>query len=158
MSLSDEEENELRQIDADTEEYQDRIRESEHGFRRRLPGKRKVSPPVFIFFVVIFILVFAYIFGIFDPFSTSTVTEKVIEKGWVTQGRGPTIHIIYTLDQEIFEVNDNIFAGATNGQNLYDEIQVEHTYNMTVIGWDIPVLHGVGKGYRNVIQVEEVNS
>jgi len=155
MSLSDEDVNELHQIDADTEEYQMSVRESEpRRYRRRKP----VRPSVIIAFVIIFILAFAYFFGVFDPLSTSTVTEKVIEKGWITQGRSSDIHIIYTLDQEVFKVDDNIFAGATDGQKLYDEIQVEHTYNMTVIGWDIPILHFNGKGYRNVIQVKEVDT
>jgi hypothetical protein len=160
MSLSDEDEYELRQIDAGTEEYQIRVRESEQGRGigyRQIPGKRKLSAPVLIFIVIFFILAFAYGIGIFDPLSTSTVTEKVIEKGWIATGRGNSIDLIYTLDQQIFEVNDNFFNGATNAQNIYNEIQVEHTYNMTVIGWDIPIFQGLGRGYRNIIHIEEVN-
>ena len=56
MSLSDEDEYELNQIGADTEEYQERVMESEHGFRRRIPGKIKVSFPVRILIFIIFIL------------------------------------------------------------------------------------------------------
>jgi hypothetical protein len=154
MSLSDEDEYELHQIDADTEDYQDRVRVSEHGrYRRRKP----VNPIYIVFFVIFFVVAFAYSFGMFDPLLTSKVTEKVIEKGWIATGRGNSIDLIYTLDQQIFEVNDNFFVGATNAQNIYNEIQVEHTYNMTVIGWDIPILHVAGGGYPNIIQVQEVN-
>ncbi|MGB8891063.1 MAG: hypothetical protein WCC86_03245 [Methanoregula sp.] len=154
MSLSDEDENELRQIDADTEEYQDHIRESEHGRIRQL---KPINPIYIVFFVIFFIVAFAYSFGMFDPLLTSHLTEKVIGKERISGFKGSSVYVIYTLDQQIFEVNDNFFVGATNAQNIYNEIQAEHTYNMTVIGWDIPILHVAGGGYPNVIQVQEVN-
>jgi hypothetical protein len=154
MSLSDEDEYELHQIDADTEGYQDSVRVSEHGrYRRRKP----VNPIYIVFFVIFFIVAFAYSFGIFDPLLTSHVTEKVIEKERISGFKGSSVNVIFTLDQQIFEVNDNFFIGATDAQNIYNEIQAEHTYNMTVIGWDIPILHVAGGGYPNVIQIQEVN-
>jgi len=163
MNLSEEEEYELSRTDTDTEAFKERVMEEgpDGGlFRRRSRGIKQGTYPVgMVIMIGVILLCFlatAYGMGMFDSSSTSTVTQLVIEKGHISTSRAGWTDVIYTADQEVFVVKDNVFAGVNNAQDTYNEIQAEHTYNMTVIGWDIPVFHLAGAGYRNVIQVEEV--
>jgi hypothetical protein len=92
----------------------------------------------------------AFSWGVFDPLSTSVVTHKVIGKELIPAGKSGEVLLILT-DQETFRDDLNIFVGKR--VFFGDEMQIGHTYNMTVIGWGVPSIGW----YRNIIQFKEVN-
>jgi hypothetical protein len=87
-----------------------------------------------------------------DIVSTSTVTQTIDNKGTSTSclKTCSTNYWIYT-NHETLQDSDNLFVGKWDSPNIYNELQVGHTYNMTVIGLGIPTLGW----YRNIIQFKE---
>ena len=108
-----------------------------------------------ILFCAIIIGVVIFVFNGQDIVSTSSVTQTVVSKGTTESCLQTcwTNYWIYT-DKETLQDSGNIFAAKMYSGAIYDKLQVGHTYNMTVIGWKIPMF----AWYRNIIQFEEVNT
>jgi hypothetical protein len=105
-----------------------------------------------IFSAMVIILLFLVFHGL-DPLSTSTVTQTITGKNTVAAGfKFPASEYLIYTDQETLEDTDNIFTGKWDTHTIYYELQVGHTYHMTLIGWEIPLIGW----HRNILRVDEV--
>jgi ssDNA-specific exonuclease RecJ len=55
-------------------------------------------------------------------------------------------------EQETYEDVDSIIEGKFNSSDLYGHLQINHSYEFTVIGWRNPFF----SWYRNIIKYEEI--
>jgi len=76
---------------------------------------------------------------------TITVTDKAIERD--SDG---SKYLIYT-DTEVYENTDNLFYGKFRSSNLYNDLKIDSTYTVRVIGWRVPFL----SMYENIINIVE---
>ena len=85
----------------------------------------------------------------------NTVEEveiKVNDKEHVMYRNGSDLEdkfMVYT-EGEVFENTDDLFYLKFNSSDVQNEIKVDSTYNVKVIGWRIPIL----SMHRNIISVK----
>jgi hypothetical protein len=103
----------------------------------------------FISAIVIFILglaVFPFIWA-FGNEQTQVCTVEEKDRG----GSSGTMRL-YSEDCEILEFGDVWLRGHFNSADLYQEIEEGKTYELTTVGWRIPII----SGFPDIIEVKEV--
>lgn len=79
-----------------------------------------------------------------------TVKVSITKSERVSEGRSAR-YLIFT-ENEVFENTDVFLLGKFNSSDVYNYIEVGHTYECAVIGWRIPYL----SWYRNIIGCTEL--
>lgn len=70
-----------------------------------------------------------------------TVTGKDMTREAATKDKAAhSIYQVYTEQCGVLRVEDNWFQGVFNSADLYAQLQPQHTYQVTTIGWRIPIL------------------
>ena len=105
-----------------------------------------------IFLAIILVILFLEFHGP-DPVSTQDITRTIQGKNAVSVGyRSPVSLYLVSTGDETFEVRDSIFLGIWDHRPLYQNLQVGHTYSLTVTGWRIPVF----SPYRDIVSFREI--
>lgn len=119
--------------------------------------KRKFKSPkllmlgLFVLFIVVS-LVLTVPFSFNDHKYIITVTDK--ER--INKDDESKYLIFGDSDAEedlIFENTDTLLRGKFNSSNIYSKLKVGNTYEITVVGYRIPLI----SCYENIIKVNEVN-
>lgn len=88
-------------------------------------------------------------------FNDHTYTIEVADKERVNSGDSGK-YLIYGRSDDgetlVFENTDALLRGKFNSSNVYAEIEIGKTYEVTVVGYRIPIL----SEYENIIAFEEV--
>lgn len=88
-----------------------------------------------------------------DTDYTITVTDK--ERVYSSR-RKISKYLIFAEDKDknslVFENTDCLLRGKWNSSNIQGELKEGHAYNITVVGFRIPIL----SMYQNIIKVEEI--
>lgn len=82
---------------------------------------------------------------------TSDVTLTVQSKERIAEEGGGK-YIVFTTDDEAFQVTDNILFGKTDSSNRYAALNEGTTYECTAVG----VRFSLFSMYKNLIECEEV--
>lgn len=83
---------------------------------------------------------------------TSDVKFTVASKERIAEYGGGR-YIVFTTDDEAFQVTDNILFGKTDSSNRYAALDEGATYECTAVG----VRFSLFSMYKNLIECEEVN-
>jgi|SRR5208282_3403761 hypothetical protein len=107
-----------------------------------------------IIFCAIIISIVVFVCHGQDLLSTSFVTQTVLNKE-TTSSCGKFCYENYLIftDQETLQDSSNPFVGKLYNGDIYDKLEVGHTYNMTLIGLRIPTIGW----YRNIIQFKDID-
>jgi hypothetical protein len=81
---------------------------------------------------------------------TCTVTDKDRTTTTDAEGNTKSIHRVYTDECGVLEVNDVLLRGNFNSADDYAVLKEGETYELTTIGWRIPLL----SQFPTVIDVE----
>lgn len=88
-----------------------------------------------------------------DTDYTITVTDK--ERVYSSR-RKTSKYLIFAEDKDknslVFENTDCLFRGKWNSSNIQGKLKEGHAYNITVVGFRIPIL----SMYQNIIEVKEI--
>lgn len=84
---------------------------------------------------------------------TSTVTFTVASKERIAEEGGGK-YLVFTTDDEAFQVTDNILFGKTDSSNRYAALDEGTTYECTAVG----VRFSLFSMYKNLIECEAVGS
>lgn len=102
-------------------------------------------------YLVGIILAVAFIVTIIVAFSEVSYTEKQYTVTVTDKGIKISTYLVFTrLDNgepRTFRIVDSLRYGRWNSSDVYADIQVGETYNITVIGYRIPLL----SRYENII-------
>ena len=104
-----------------------------------------------ILFIVI-IVVGIFIYPVLKYSSINTVEVKISDKERITTGSGSDISskfLVYT-ENEVFENTDALMVLKFNSADVQNDLKVDSTYNVKVIGWRVPFL----SMYRNIIKIK----
>jgi hypothetical protein len=82
----------------------------------------------------------------------SDVTITVESKERIAEGNGGK-YLVFTTDDEAFQVTDNIFFGKTESSNRYAALDEGKTYDCEAVGVRFSLL----SLYKNLIDCEEVH-
>lgn len=83
---------------------------------------------------------------------TSDVKFTIASKERIAEEGGGK-YIVFTTDDEAFQVTDNILFGKTDSSNRYAALDEGATYECTAVG----VRFSLFSMYKNLIECEEVN-
>lgn len=87
--------------------------------------------------------------------NTVTITDKdrIVE---VDEDSSSSKYIVFADDQNgnslVFQNTDNILRGKVNSSNMQGQLKVGNTYEITVIGYRVPLLNM----YENIIKMKEI--
>lgn len=88
-------------------------------------------------------------------FNDHTYTIEVTDKERVNSSDSSK-YLIYGFSGDgetlVFENTDSLLRGKFDSSNVYAEIEIGKTYEVTVVGYRIPIL----SEYENIIAFEEV--
>ena len=90
-----------------------------------------------------------------DHTYTVTITDKdrIVE---VDEDSSSSKYIVFADDQNgnslVFQNTDNILRGKVNSSNMQGQLKVGNTYEITVIGYRVPLLNM----YENIIKMKEI--
>ena len=73
-----------------------------------------------------------------------------------TEDSSSSKYIVFADDQNgnslVFQNTDNILRGKVNSSNMQGQLKVGNTYEITVIGYRVPLLNM----YENIIKMKEI--
>ena len=75
-----------------------------------------------------------------------TVAEK-----WVKYHGNDAKYLVSDIDGDVYSIEDSTWFLTWDASNRYALIEKGKTYNITVIGWRVPIL----SWYQNIIRIEE---
>ena len=105
--------------------------------------------------MVIAFIIFATSISIYSQFNDTTYTVEVVDKERVNYSDGSK-YLIYCNDVNdnniVFENTDCWIRGKFNSSEVYMELEVGKTYEVTVTGFRIPIF----SMYQNIIGVTEI--
>ena len=102
-----------------------------------------------ILIVILIISFVSYKIAYFN--STEIIEIKINNKESVLDGsRESTKHkyLIY-CEGEVLENTDSYVYGKFDSSDFYNELKIDSTYTVKVVGWRIPIL----SHYRNIIKI-----
>lgn len=104
--------------------------------------------------ICLVIIVVAVILGsvkLVGRFNTEPVVATVTEKGERCASRDSCKYMIYT-DKGVYQNTDSLLYWKWDSAEVYNELKVGKTYNLTVAGWRVPFL----SWFPNVVNHTEV--
>lgn len=72
--------------------------------------------------------------------AVETRTCTVQSKDMTKDSKGHSIYQVYTAECGTVRVDDNPMRGVWNSADIYGGLLPDHRYQLTLIGWRIPVL------------------
>ena len=111
----------------------------------------------YIALILIIVIGFIGVVGIsiYSSFNDHTCTIEVTDKERVHDGDSSK-YLIYGRSDDgdvlVFENTDCLLRGKFNSSNVYAGIEVGTIYEMTVVGWRIPIF----SSYENIIKFKEI--
>lgn len=109
-------------------------------------------------FIILFIFIIALVASLVccTSYNDHTYTITVTDKERVTySGSGKYLIYSTTSDGEtkVFENTDDLFRGKFDSSDVYAELEVGKTYEVTVVGYRF----GFANWYENIIDFKEVS-
>lgn len=102
--------------------------------------------------VIILIVVALFAWGFYTTqLKTSTVTFTVQSKERVAEGGGGK-YLVFSTDDEAYQVTDNILFGKTDSSNRYAALDEGSTYECEAVG----VRFSLFSMYKNLIDCKKV--
>jgi hypothetical protein len=106
---------------------------------------KKGSGGFIIYAILIFLVIVVSIFATY--YSVDNVTITIKDKERIHDGMS-SYYLIFT-DSEVFKNEDNILFWKFDSSDVYNKLEVGHTYNVDVNWFRIPFL----SAYRNIIKI-----
>ena len=115
--------------------------------------KKQKGNVVFALFGVLALAVALILGGVklAGRFSTETVVATVNEKGERCASRDSCKYMIYT-DKGVYQNTDSLLYWKWDSAEVYNDLKVGKTYNLTVAGWRVAFL----SWFPNVVEYTEV--
>lgn len=116
---------------------------------------RYILTTVSVIIIVIVMTVISIPMQFNDHTYTVTITDKdrIVE---VDEDSSSSKYIVFADDQNgnslVFQNTDNILRGKVNSSNMQGQLKVGNTYEITVIGYRVPLLNM----YENIIKMKEI--
>jgi hypothetical protein len=102
--------------------------------------------------ILVIVLIGIFIFYKISYFnSTEIIQIKIKNKESVISGSGESTKHKYLIycDGEVLENTDSFLFGKFNSSDLYNELEIDSTYTIKVVGWRVPYF----SIYRNIIKI-----
>ena len=105
---------------------------------------------------IIAVVLLVGVLGTIFSFNDHSYSVKITDKERVYDSKSKVSkYMIYAENKDsddlVFENTDDFFRLKFNSSNMYSELKVGKTYNITVVGYRVPFL----SMYENIIKVEE---
>lgn len=87
---------------------------------------------------------------VLDFYTESQITATVTDKERITEAKS-SYYLVYT-DKEVFTIQDSWVKWRWNSSDVYGDLEIGKTYNLTVFGWR----SGFLSLYRNILTYEKI--